>query len=403
MINLREECLVFQQPARLLCEKMRILIFTTQFPPDVGGVETMSWQLSKQFHAKGVGVIVLAPDLAGAAEFDATQNLRIKRFSLGASDTIIAKSRQKADLIQLLRQCIKEFQPDSILCTEWDPCAYVASLAARQRVPYFLIAHGMELMQLPRRFPARHSKALLRRRTLKNARRIFAVSRFTRERVVALGVPEERVSVIPNGVETRTLTTSPSNGRNGAKRILLTVSRLVPRKGHDAVLRAMPRILEQMPNVVYRIVGTGPEQDRLHELSRALQLQSNIEFYGEVSDEERERLLGECDIFLLPTRQTPTDFEGLGIAVLEAMQNGKPVIVTRAGGVPELVDEGRTGIVVEPDSQEALAQATLDLLRSPARAREMGENARLVVEERYRWETIAGRYLAEIESSVSSR
>jgi len=237
---------------------------------------------------------------------------------------------------------------------------------------------------------------------LKNARRIFAVSSFTRERVLALGVPGERVSVIPNGVEVSNGTMSAGNQRNGSKRILTTVSRLVPRKGHDAVLRAMPLILEQMPNVVYRIVGSGPERDRLQALTGALQLQSNVEFYGEVGDDERERLLAECDIFLLPTRETPTDFEGLGIAVLEAMQNGKPVIVTRAGGVPELVDEGRTGIVVEPDNHQALAQATLDLLKSPARAREMGANARSMVEERYRWDTIAGRYLAEIESSLSS-
>jgi phosphatidylinositol alpha-1,6-mannosyltransferase len=380
---------------------MRLLVFTTQFPPDVGGVETMSWQLSKQFHAKGVAVTVLAPDLAGASEFDKTHNVPVERFSLGASDTIIAKSRQKRDLVRMLRRTIKDFQPDGMLCTEWDPCAYLAGLASR-RVPYFLIAHGMELMQLPSRFPARQSKALLRRRTLKNAHRIFAVSKFTREVVIALGVPEERVSVIPNGVESCTEPGTTSKGTNGSKKILLTVSRLVPRKGHDAVLRAMPQILEEMPNVLYRIVGTGPEYDRLVSLSRALQVQSSIEFCGEVSDGERDRLLTGCDIFLLPTRQTPTDFEGLGIAVLEAMQKGKPVIVTRAGGVPELVDEGRTGVVVEPESHDALAQATLDLLKNPARAREMGENAKLVVEERYRWETIAGRYLAEMESSLST-
>jgi len=379
---------------------MRLLVFTTQFPPDVGGVETMSWQLSKQFHAQGISVTVLAPELAGAVEFDATQDLGIKRFSLGGSDTILAKSKQKRDLVLMLRQCLDEQRPDGILCTGWDPCAYIASLAARPRFPYFLIAHGMELMQLPLRFPARQSKAFLRRRTLKNARRIFAVSEFTRERVVALGVHRERVSVIPNGVETRP--TLPANGVNGAKRILMTVSRLVPRKGHDAVLRAMPRILEEMPDVLYRIVGTGPERDRLDSLSRALKIQSNVEFYGEVSDRKRDRLLTECDIFLLPTRQTPTDFEGLGIAVLEAMQNGKPVIVTRAGGVPELVDEGRTGIVIEPDSHEALAQATLEMLKSPERARQMGQNAKLLVEERYRWETIAGRYLSEIEASLTS-
>src|SRR5260370_189115 len=180
---------------------MRLLLFTTQFPPDVGGVETMSWQLSKQFQAQGADVTVLAPHVAAAVGFDATQHLRTNRFSLGGSNKTFGKSKQKRNLIQILRHCIDDWRPDGILCTEWDPCGYLASLAARRRVPYFLIAHGMELMQLPRSFPARQSKGLLRRQTFKNARRIFAVSSFTRERVLALRVPQEKVTVMPNGDE----------------------------------------------------------------------------------------------------------------------------------------------------------------------------------------------------------
>src|SRR5262249_54142891 len=139
-------------------------------------------------------------------------------------------------------------------------------------------------------------------------------------------------------------TTNPTT-----RRILTTVSRLVWRKGHDTVLYALPHILEQMPNVIYRIVGAGPESKRLRNLTRALGLQAHVEFCGEVSDADRERLLHACDVFVFASRQTPTDFEGFGIAVLEAMQHAKPVVITRAGGVPEIIEDGHTGLIVEPD------------------------------------------------------
>ncbi len=381
---------------------MRLLIFTTQFPPAVGGVETMTWQLGKEFLRQGVGVTILAPEIPGATEFDAGEKLRIKRFALSDPDTIIAKGRQKVALVKTLRQSVEEAQADCILCTSWDPCACIANIARVRslRIPYFLIAHGMELMQLPRGLAARKTKALIRRRALRGARRVFAVSNFTRERVVALGVPQERVSVVPNGVQA--LEVPPNGHRNGRGRVLMTVSRLVPRKGHDTVLRAMPRLLEIIPDATYRIVGAGPELQTLQKLSRQLGLDPHVEFCGEVSDAERERLLSECDVFVFASRQTATDFEGFGIAVLEAMQKGKAVVVTRAGGVPEIVANGRTGIVVEPDDSAALADAIIELLQHPERAGTLGSNAQRVVNEQYRWDVIAARYLAEMKAGLAA-
>jgi phosphatidylinositol alpha-1,6-mannosyltransferase len=379
---------------------MRLLVFTTQFPPAVGGVETMSWQLSKHLRSKGEDISILTQQVKGAEMFDAGETLRIKRFQLDDPVTIIAKGRQKLALIETLRQAVAEWQVDVVLCTGWDPCAYIASIAfARSRpVPYFLIAHGMELMQLPRGFAARRTKAWMRRKALSGAKRIIAVSNYTRDRVVDLGVPPERVSVVPNGVLISEKQRNDSRSANGS--IMTTVSRLVPRKGHDTVMRAMPRLLEQVPDAIYRIVGTGPELPRLQALAQELQLNGHVEFYGQVSDSERARLLEECNVFVLATRATPTDFEGQGIAVLEAMQKGKPVVVTRAGGVPEIVEHGRTGLVVEPDEPETLAGAMIELLQDPARASAMGSNAQMVVHERYGWDVIAGRYLDELKNGL---
>lgn len=380
---------------------MRLLVFTTQFPPAVGGVETMTWQLSKHLQSMGEDVTVLTPQATGAAEFDAGETLTVKRYALSDPLTVMAKARQKMSLVRTLKQSVIETRADVVLCTGWDPCGYIASIAcarSRPRIPYFLIAHGMELMQLPRKFGARQTKALMRQRALAGAKKIIAVSSYTRDRVVGLGVPQQRVSVVPNGV----VLAEPKRtvAANGNGRVLMTVSRLVPRKGHDTVLRAFPRVLQQLPDAVYRIVGTGPELARLQELTDQLELNDHVEFYGQVSDGERERLLNECNVFVLATRETPTDFEGLGIAVLEAMQIGKPVVVTRAGGVPEIVDHGTTGLVVEPDDPDSLADAIVELLGDPARASVMGNNAETVVRERFGWQVIASRYLAEVKASI---
>ncbi len=378
---------------------MRLLVFTTQFPPAVGGVETMTWQLSKALQSMSEDVTVLTPQASGAAEFDAGETLQIQRYSLSDPLTFTAKAKQKMSLVKTLKQSITDSNADAVLCTGWDPCAYIASIAcAKSRTPYFLIAHGMELMQLPRNFAARQTKAWMRRRALSGAKRIIAVSSYTRDRVVTLGVPQQRVSVVPNGVvlaETKRNGTTNANGK-----VLMTVSRLVPRKGHDTVLRALPRVLQQVPDAVYRVVGTGPELGRLQALTKQLQLNDHVEFHGQVSDHDREQLLDGCNVFVLATRATPTDFEGLGIAVLEAMQIGKPVVVTRAGGVPEIVEHGRTGLVVEPDDPESLACAIIDLLGNPAKASAMGTNAESDVRARFGWQFIARRYLEELTAAI---
>jgi phosphatidylinositol alpha-1,6-mannosyltransferase len=374
---------------------MRLLVFTTQFPPNVGGVETMTWQLSRHLQEAGAAVTVLAPYVRDCEKFDRTESLPIKRYVLADAQTGTAKLRQKADLASILTRTVRDIGVDCILCTGWDPCAYVAS-QARSRIPYFLVAHGMELLQLPARFPQRAAKAWLRKRALHHAARIFAVSQFTRDRLIELGVKASRISVIPNGV-----TVNGNRPLSSRRPVLATVARLVPRKGHETVLRAMPSVLEKVPDAVYRIIGGGPELQRLQSIAKELGLNGSVEFCGQVADSERERLLEECGVFVFATGATTTDFEGLGIAVLEAMQKGKPVVVTRAGGVPELVEQGRTGLIVEPDDVSALSAAISELLIDSARAEAMGREAELVVRDCYDWRLIAERYRNEIAKSLN--
>jgi phosphatidylinositol alpha-1,6-mannosyltransferase len=386
---------------------MRILVFTLEFPPAVGGAQTVSYQLSRHLAQRGVDIHVLALGSPEADAFDRRQDFPIARIQVSPTENTIGKLGQKLNLWRDLKNAIQDFHPDAVLCGHWDPCAYIARgvlAASRKPVPYFLVAHGMELMQLPAFRPSRWLKARLRSFALQGARAVFAVSEFTRQRTIELGVAAKLVRVIPNGVDDAPDIPAPEQEpADRASRVLLTLSRLVPRKGHAVVLRALRQVSERIPGVIYEIVGTGPERERLEQLTRELQLESRVRFHGQVSEDEKRRFLNECDLFVLPCRATPTDFEGFGLVFLEAMQYGKPVIGGLSGGVPEVIRDGETGLLVQPDDPDELARAIVSILESRVKARELGENGRRNVREKYQWDRIAKTYLAEMKNQISGR
>lgn len=365
----------------------------------------MAYQLSRHLAEAGAEVSVLAPMGRGAGDFDSTQGFRIKRILLDPAEDALHRVAENARLARTLWVEIRELKPDSLLCIHWDPCSYLARgvlATVRNGPPYYLIAHGMELFQLPVSRPRRWIKARLRSFGL-GPRKLFAVSKFTRNQVISLGVPPGRVKVIPNGVEwdaDREMGPTKQDGCGPKK--LLTVSRLVPRKGHETVLRALPKVLSQMPDLVYHIAGTGPERDRLEKLVWELGLEGKVAFHGLVGNDEKRRLLLDCDIFILPCRAGPNDFEGFGISFLEAMRYAIPVIAGNSGGVPDVVQNGTTGLLVNPDDADQVAEAILALLQNPDQAHRLGINARRVVGERYTWNLIAKSYLEEMSSGSTN-
>ncbi len=383
---------------------VRILIFTLQFPPDMGGVESAAWHLSQHLGQAGAETVVLTGTCENAHALDGREKFLVKRVSLGRTGNLIEKIYQKIYLMYQFMRLVLDAKPDLVLCMHWDPCAFIARGALAMlphSPPYYLVVHGMELMQLPRHRLARWIKGLLRLFALKGARKIIAVSDFTRKVVISLGLAPQQVCVIPNGIPwDGEIREHPQSPKAKSTKILLSISRLVPRKGHDTVLQALPKIAHQVTNVVYKIAGTGPEETRLKHLAQALGVTGHVQFVGVVSEQAKHELLDECDVFILPCRATPTDFEGFGIVFLEAMQHGKPVIAGNSGGVPEVVRDRKTGRLVRPDDPDVLADAVLDLLQNSDAIERMGKNAMIRAHDCYRWEVITERYLTEFESSV---
>jgi glycosyltransferase involved in cell wall biosynthesis len=210
---------------------------------------------------------------------------------------------------------------------------------------------------------------------------IVAISKKIAAVLLEGGVRRETIRVIYSGVEPELFYAADAR-RNGGPLVVGTLAGLVRRKGHRYLLEAAARLKQQGVRLRYCFGGEGPERRDLQELALRLGLRDEVSFLGFVSD--APRFLSSIDIFALPSL-----FEGLGVAVLEAMAAGKPVVASAVGGIPELVEDQTTGILVPPGDFEALAGALSRLASDPERVRAMGEIGRETVRHRFTMEQMA--------------
>ncbi|MEW2132846.1 glycosyltransferase family 4 protein [Streptomyces sp. NPDC005435] len=224
---------------------------------------------------------------------------------------------------------------------------------------------------------------------------------YTRSRIAGALSPEAaaRMVQLPPGVDEKTFHPG-SGGAEVRARLGLTdrpvvvcVSRLVPRKGQDTLIRAMPRILAAEPDAVLLIVGGGPYERELRRMTRELGVSGAVRFTGAVPWSELPAHYGAGDVFAMPcrTRRGGLDVEGLGIVYLEASATGLPVVAGDSGGAPDAVLDGETGWVVRGGEPEEAAERITALLADEALRRRMGERGRGWVEEKWRWDLLAQR------------
>lgn len=212
------------------------------------------------------------------------------------------------------------------------------------------------------------------------ADRIVAVSSFTCDAVERMGVPRKALTLIQNGVDIERFTPGERDpdliARHGleGKRVILTVGRLVARKGTDMAVRAMKDVMARHADAHYLIVGEGELRPQLEEIIASEGLQDRITLVGKVTDDELLRYLRLCDLFLMPNRTLPDgDTEGFGLVFREANACRKPVIGGRAGGAVEAVDDGVSGLLVDGYKPDEIAAAVERILADPALAEQLSE------------------------------
>ena len=176
-----------------------------------------------------------------------------------------------------------------------------------------------------------------------------------------------KIKVIYNGIEPTSEEAKVLNNKDEI--LLMTVATLNYQKGIQYLLRALPKIIKEFPAVKLEIIGDGSYRSHLEDLTKKLKLQKNVKFIGFVSDVEKH--LAKADLYVQPSIS-----ESFGLAIIQAMGVGLPIVATYAGGIPEVVTDGKSGFLVEPAKPEALEAAILDVLRNPAKAKEMGVMAK---------------------------
>lgn len=354
---------------------MRLLVLTQDFPPALGGISSYASELARRW-SRRFDVTVVAPRAPHG--LDGRTELRVRR------------ARGEADLLGLMSASdALSGRYDVAFAAQWG--AAPAALLARRlgRLGSVAIAaHGRELLLAPWPNPAQTLYDRARRGALRAADLLLPVSTYTAGLLVQMGADPERVHVVSNGTDPERFWPSPSPLGLEGRPIVLTVSRLVRRKGIDTVLDAWPAIRARCPEAVYYVVGTGPEEARLVE--RARRFAGSVRFVGKVSDEALPAWYNAADLFVMPARAEGPDVEGFGLVFLEAGACGKPVIGARSGGVPDAIGDGETGLLVPPGDREALAAAMLRVLEDPGYAAALGQAGRARAEASS-WDHVADR------------
>jgi phosphatidylinositol alpha-1,6-mannosyltransferase len=238
--------------------------------------------------------------------------------------------------------------------------------------PYLAYCHGDENAQIDQR----RFQPVVRDQIYQQAAAVVAANEFARQGLIRIGVPEARIHKITPGVDLERFHPAIPNQELAkqlcltGKTVLLTVARLVPKKGHRAVLKAVARINRDFPDLKYLIVGEGPERHGLESLTKELGLSQVVNFLGNVPNERLPEFYNLCDVFVMANGRTlEGDIETFGMVFVEANAVGKPVVAGRCGGATEAVIDGSTGLLVDPEDIDQL-EAALKLVLSNKELRE---------------------------------
>lgn len=246
--------------------------------------------------------------------------------------------------------------------------------------PLAVVFHAAELTVLLRDRPADHYAPLF-----ESAELLLPISRRWAEKLVAMGADEIRVRVVHMGIDTRLFRFRPRRREPGGVTELVTVARLVPKKGIATAIRAVAELARRGERGLrYRILGDGPLRRELEALARSEGVEELVQFLGWRDQDEVAGVLESSHLFLLPSETGPDgDMEGIPVSLMEAMAAGMPVLSTRHSGIPELIEDGVSGLLVDEGDAAALAGGLGRLLREPESWPLLGEAGRRRVEAEF--------------------
>jgi glycosyltransferase involved in cell wall biosynthesis len=376
---------------------MRVLLIPTTYPPAVGGLEINVLNLAKHLKSLGHDVVVLTSKgwYWKFPSYEVIEGVPVHRTFFyvyrGSVKSFLAFLFCLPIALTRTFLLMRRFKPDIVnVHGVGANCFCLRLLRPWTRVPTVVTVHGV--IELPGIAPesfytATEAKIMSRVcvSTLRHCSFVVGVSQKIVDlaRKVSPQAPQ-RFLVIRGGADI-----PPRNGRSeNYGNYALLIGRMEKVKGFDVLVRSLALLPHECDGLHVLVAGDGPEKPHLESLSRELGVESRLTFLGMVDRPTVHQLLKECRFLVVPSRS-----EGLGTVNLEALAHSKPVIASAVGGIPEIIKDGETGLLVKRDDPEALANALIALWSNPEQGRLMGERGRAVVEKECSWEGLAARYV----------
>jgi len=354
------------------------LIVTRSFPPELGGMQSLMWGLSREL-SKNFMIKVFADYNEDHKTFDEQASFSIER----VGGIKLLRKYRKA---QLINEFIKENKIEGIIADHWKSL----ELIKYSKKKYCLI-HSKEI---------NHKKGSgINKRlvgVLNNVEKVIANSEFTKNLAIDCGVNENKIIVINPGVDPveelnkKSLDKVESLLKVKSPR-LITISRFDKRKNHEKVVMALRNLRQIYPDIVYICVGRGDEEENIKKLVKELDLEGQVMFFKDISNELKNALVAKSNIFVMPSVIHKKSVEGFGIAYVEAAQYGLPSLGGKDGGAHDAIEHGKTGLICDGNNLDDI-YSSINLMLENKKYLEYGKSAKEGVSKFY-WSNIIEQYI----------
>ncbi|MBF0330314.1 MAG: glycosyltransferase family 4 protein [Candidatus Omnitrophica bacterium] len=367
-------------------DKARHAFIVNDFPPIIGGQSSYLYYLCSALPPEKI--VVLAPCCGNTSVFDRAQPFRIVRKPYLIDVQVLEKLAKILLPFFYVQRILRDEDIALLHCAHILSTGFIGlAMKVFRNIDYVLYTHSADILEYEHHPFFRP----LLQEILSQAKHVVTNSRYTQGVLERLGVDAGKIVISSPRIDAADFgglfcpdEVVRKYGLMG-KRIILSINRLVPRKGNDVMIKAMPRILKRFPDAVYIVYGDGPCQMMLKDLVKELGLQMSVLFADPDDGDLRREWMAACEVFVMVSRaiEATGDVEGFGVVYLEAGAAGKPVVAGDSGGVPDAVEDGVNGFLVDPLDENAVAEAICRLLESQALAALLGAQGRERVKARF--------------------
>jgi len=391
----------------------RILILThnyIRFPGDFAGV--FLHQLSKNLVAEGLGVSVLAPHQKGISTYQNLDGVQIHRFRYaperyeriayaGNMHELVMKNPVNLVVFFFFMlsftysayKLAKSGKADIILCQWWIPGGLIGFLISiLQKIPLVLTLHGTDIRLL---LKSKYFQKLAQP-IFNKAKYITTVSSFLKGKLLSvLSLPQEKVRVVPMPVNPIFESSKPDVGLKEKKKKILSVARFTKQKGVRYLLEALKQLKEKGYDFEAEIVGEGPLEQEFKKKIEQSTLSGSVFLLPMMPQEKLKNLYEKCDIFVLPSVE-----EGFGMVLVEAQLCKKPVVGVNSGGILDIIEHEKTGLLAAPEDSQSLASAMEKFLKDEEYAEKLADAGYKSAQERFSSEAITRKYMEVLTGSL---